>query len=314
MSTSWVAGVVRAKALARRRLGAAAARDLARRPGLAEALEALAATPYTHDVHPGQSLAEAQHAIGASLLWNLRVLAGWLPRDGADVVRLVAAGFEVANVDEHLAMLQGEPSDPRYSLGTLDTAWSRLSSTTTLEGAVDVLGTSPWRLRGVMTRRELQVGLRLAWADALVAGVPEAAPWARGGAALLVLREVALEGRSLTQVLAERASYVLGPAFVAEASVRRPDLSTLRATLPADTRPALEGVERVEDLWHAEVRWWHRVERDGFGLLRASGYDQGPVVGALAVLAVDAWRVRAALETAARGGAGPELEAFDGVA
>lgn len=314
MSTSWVAGVVRAKALARRRLGAAATRAVARSPGLDEAVAALATTPYGHDVHPGQSLAEAQHAVGASLLWNMRVLAGWLPREGADVARLLAGGFELANLDEHLSMLHGDSAAPPYSLGTLDNAWSRLSATATLAGVVDVLGSSSWRLRDVTTRREVQLGVRLAWADSVVGGVPEAAAWARGAAALLVLREVLLEGRRLSQPLAQRAVYVLGPAFLDAASGRQRDLSVLWAGLPGDTRSMFKGVDRVEDLWRAEASWWQRVERDGFGLLRGSSYDRRPVVGALAVLTVDAWRVRAALETAARGGAGPELEAFDGVA
>ena len=193
MSSPWVAGVVRAKALARRRLGPAGARAVATSPGLSQALTALASSAYGHDVRPGQSLGAAQHAVGASLLWNMRVLAGWLPRGHADVVRLFAAGFEVANIDEHLAALHdsstpaGEPAASPYTLGTLDTSWSRLSSTTTLTGIAEVLETSRWRLRGCATPREIHLGLRLAWADAVVAaGVPEAAGWARAGAALLV--------------------------------------------------------------------------------------------------------------------------------
>lgn len=314
MTAAWVAGVVRAKALARRRLGAGAARAVAMQPSLVEAVEALAATPYGHDVRAGQTLAEAQHAVGASLLWNMRVLAGWLPRAGADVVRLLAAGFELANLDEHLSTLDGEPAAPPYALGTLETAWTRLSSTRTPGAAAEVLAASAWRLRGVSTRRELRLGPRLAWADSVVARVPEAAAWARGGAALLVLREVALEGRQLPPPLARQASYVLGRGVVEATSGRATDLSAVRAALPTATRWVLEGVDRVEELWRAEAHWWRRVESDGFALLRRSDYDRGPVVGALAVLAVDAWRVRAALETAARGGSGAELEAFDGVA
>ena len=314
MSTSWVAGVVRAKALAERRIGAGGARALATSPGLAEAVTALHQSPYGHDVHPGMSLGEAQHAIGASLLWNMRVLAGWLPRGGADVIRLLAAGFEVANVDEHLARLRGEAAESAYSLGTLGTAWSRLSDTTTLAGVGDVLGWSSWRLDDVTTQRELRVGLRLAWADAVVAGVPAAAAWARSGAALLILREVALDGRRLAPPLARRASYVLGPAFVDEVARGQTDVSMLRGLLEADARSMLDEVDRVDDLWRADVSWWQRVERDGFGLLRGSSYDQRPVVGAVAVLAVDAWRTRAALEVAARGGTGAALEAFDVVA
>ncbi len=314
MSTSWVAGVVRAKALADRRLGAGGARALATSAGLAEAATALHHTPYGHDAHPGMSLEEAQHAIGASLLWNMRVLAGWLPRGGADVMRLLAAGFEVANLDEHLARLHGKPAASAYTLGTLDTAWSRLSETTTLAGIGDVLGSASWRLGDVTTQRELQVGLRLAWADAVVAGVPAAAVWARSAAALLVLREVVVDGRRLTPPLTRRASYVLGPGFVDEVARGQRDLSVLRALLPSGAQSVLDDVDRVDDLWRAEASWWQRVEHDGFGLLRGSSYDQRPVIGAVAVLAVDAWRTRAALEVAARGGTGPALEVFDVVA
>jgi hypothetical protein len=320
MSSSWVAGVVRAKALARRRLGAAGARAVAKSPGLGSALAALASSPYGHDVRPDQSLGAAQHAVAASLLWNMRVLTGWLPRGRVDVVRLVAAGYEVANLDEHLWMLQhplvprSEPTNPLYSLGTLETSWSRLSSTTGLNGIAQVLETSRWQLRGCRTPREFHLGIRLAWADAVVAGVPEAASWARAAAALLVLKEVILEGRRLSEPLALRASYVLGPGFVGALAGRPPGLAGLRDGLPSGARWVLDDLDQGQDLWHGEAAWWRRVERDGFALLRGSGYDRRPVVGALAVLAVDVWRIRAALETAARGGAGSTLEAFDGVA
>jgi hypothetical protein len=58
------------------------------------------------------------------------------------------------------------------------------------------------------------------------------------------------------------------------------------------------------------------VERDGFTLLRQPLTTSAPVVGAAAVLGADAWRVRAALEVAARGGSQDPraLEAFDAVA
>jgi len=314
VSTSWVAGVVRAKALARRRVGAAGARRIAAEPGLTAAVDALAATPYGHDVQPGQSLEQAQHAATAALLWNMRVLAGWLPRSGADVVRLLAAAFELADVDEHLARLDGDPAGPTYVLGTLDTAWLRVSTTTSLEEAAAVLATSPWRLRDVATRRELVLGLRLAWADAVVAGVPEAATWARSAATLMVLREVLVEGHPLGAELGSRAGDVVGPGLVAALAGHRSDLAGLRTVLPGDVRWVLDDIAGAGDLWRAEAAWWRRVERDGFALLRGSGYDRGPVVGALAVLAVDAWRVRAALETAARGGTGAELEVFDALA
>jgi hypothetical protein len=54
------------------------------------------------------------------------------------------------------------------------------------------------------------------------------------------------------------------------------------------------------------------VERDGVALLHQSGFGPDVPLGAAAVLAADAWRLRAALELAARGGAGSEV--FDAVA
>ena len=264
-----------------------------------------------------QSLAEAQHAVGASLLWNMRVLAGWLPRAGADVVRLLAAGFEVANLDEHLARLHGEPADPAYSLGTLDTAWSRLSGTTTLAGAADVLGD----LVVAAARRR-----HATRSSTSVSGSPGPTPWSRGSRGGRVGRgrprpcsssaRSVLEGRRLSPPLARRASYVLGPAFVDAAcgpgrrTCRRCGRTAARAT-PGGSSRASTG-SRTSGA---------RRRAGGTGSSTTASrccagprYDQRPVVGALAVLAVDAWRTRAALETAARGGAGAVLEAFDGVA
>ena len=65
MSAGWVAGSVRARAMARRRLGAGAARQLAACGSLAEALRVLAATPYGREGLPGQTLAAAQHAVAS---------------------------------------------------------------------------------------------------------------------------------------------------------------------------------------------------------------------------------------------------------
>ena len=100
---------------------------------------------------------------------------------------------------------------------------------------------------------------------------------------------------------------MLGPAAAGVAT-----LDELRRRLPARARWILAGISSPGDLWRAEATWWARVERDGFRLLRTSGLDSGPVIGAVAVMAADAWRIRAALEIAARGG-GP-LEAYDAVA
>jgi hypothetical protein len=89
-------------------------------------------------------------------------------------------------------------------------------------------------------------------------------------------------------------------------------LPDLASALPASARWVLAGVEQPVDLWRAEARWWTRVDRDGSVLVKHSTPGPDVLVGAVAVMAADAWWVRAALELAARGGT--PLEAFDAVA
>lgn len=107
MRPGWVAGNVRARAMAQRQLGAGAARRLAACGSLAEAQRMLARTPYAPAGRPGQSLAAAQRAVAECLLWDMRVLAGWLPREGVGLLRALAGWFEIANVDELLQSLAG---------------------------------------------------------------------------------------------------------------------------------------------------------------------------------------------------------------
>jgi hypothetical protein len=94
---------------------------------------------------------------------------------------------------------------------------------------------------------------------------------------------------------------VLGPSFVGQQGEPVAALADVAVHLPSDTRWVVRHVGRDQDLWTAEARWWHRVEDDGFTLLRSASFGPSSVVGAVAVLAADAWRVRAALETAAHG-------------
>jgi hypothetical protein len=86
----------------------------------------------------------------------------------------------------------------------------------------------------------------------------------------------------------------------------------MAAHLGRDAHWALAGIDDPADLWRAEARCWKRLEQDGNLLLRGSEFGVGPVLGAATVLAVDAWRIRAALEIASRGG-GP-MGAYDALA
>ena len=307
MSVSWVAGSVRSRAMTRRRLGSAGARSLATSPSVDAALATLAHTPYGHDVRPGQTLAEAQHAVVDTVLWNLRVLAGWAPRDGVTILRVLLAAVEAANVEDHLRRLTSGTAPAPYRLGGLATAWPRLSRTTSAAGIRQVLAASPWGDPGGETPREIGLAMRTSLADRVMAAVPAARAWAAGSTALLVAREVVVDGRQLPVRARIAASRVLGPR--AASATTMPELV---AAMSSGARWALSGVARPDDLWQAEAHWWARVERDGFALARRAAAGPEVVVGTVAMMAADAWRVRAALELAARGGT--PVEAFDAVA
>ena len=119
MSTGWVAGSVRARALARRRLGAAAARQLAASGSLADALRVLSATHYGREDLRGQTLAGAQHAVARTVLWDLRVLAAGCLVTGVRLLRTLAGWFELANVDELLQAMAGRAAGEEFRLGAL---------------------------------------------------------------------------------------------------------------------------------------------------------------------------------------------------
>lgn len=307
MSRDWVAASVRARALARRRLGPAGARRLATAAGADEAISALADTSYGHDVRAGDSMATAQHGIGAALLWNLRVLGGWVPRPGVPALRALAAAFEVANIDEHLRSLHAEPAGPTYRLGSFATAWPRVVATTSVHEVRTVLETSGWGDPGGDGTRTISLYLRAAWMVRVCATLPMTRPWMQSAAALLVTRERMLGSRAIPEPVLDALEPLLGPGW--RDTPRSP---SGMPELPDDVGWVMAGVSGPEDLWRAEASWWRHVEREAFSLLRGSSFDDVPTVAAMAILAADAWRVRAALETAA--GRRDDLELFDAVA
>ncbi|HEY7101449.1 MAG TPA: hypothetical protein VH573_07400 [Mycobacteriales bacterium] len=297
---------MRARALARRRLGRAGARALATSGSLASSVEALAASPYGRDVRAGSSLADAQRAVGAVLLWHLRVLAGWQPAEGSQAVRALAGWFEIANVDDLLRALSGTARPEPYRLGRLAVAWPRLVAATSAEQVHRVLAASAWGDPGGETPWQVGIGMRCAWAERVAEVSGTTRRWAAGGVALMLARERFGSGRTLNERAVAPAVRLLGSGILTAAS-----LPEAAARLPASAQDALAGVTTPEDLWAAEARWWARVERDGFGMLRGARFGLDAPVGTAAVLAVDAWRVAAALEVAARGGS---VAVFDALA
>lgn len=296
MSAGWVAGCVRARALSRRRLGSDLSRRLAGSGSLDEALRSLAGTAYGDRAHPGLDLATAEHAIAGCVLWDLRVLAGWLPADGVRMLRTLASWFELANTEEMLT----ERSGPVFELGALATAWPRLRAAGPA-GLRAALAASSWQDPAGGDARSVRLAMRSRWAQRVAALGEPARSWAAGAAAVLAAGEL-LASRTVPAGLRS----MIGPAAAVAGS-----LPELTAALSPPARWALAGIESAGELWEAEPRWRGRVEQDGARLLRGSALNGHVVLGAVALLACDALRVRAALEVAARGSTAELLRAFD---
>ena len=307
MSAAWVAVGVRSTAMRRRRLGPAAVRAVAASPSLDTALATLLSGPYGHDVRADQSLADAQRAVVATLVWNLRVLAGWAPHAGVTTLRACAATIEVINVDDHLRAITDASAPAPYRLGALATAWPRLAAASDSAGLRRALAQSRWGDPGSDDRHDISIAMRLSLAERISVEVPAARAWAAGAAALVLARELAYRRDAIGARTRLTVSRVLGPTAADAGS-----LSELRSALPVAARWALADADEPDELWRAEIAWWARVDRDAGALSRHGGPDSQTLVGTVAMLAVDAWRVRAALELAARGGG--RLEDFDAVA
>ncbi len=307
MSAGWIACSVRARAMTHRRVGRVAARRLAAGPTIDAALTSLVQSPYGHDVRSGQTLAEAQRAVAATVVWSVRVLAGWAPREGVAMLRVLLGAVEAANVAEHVRRMSGADTPPPFRLGLLGTAWVRLATTTRPDEVRRVLATSPWGDPGGATLRDITRGLRLSLADRTIAAVPQAAAWAVRSAAVLVARELFVDREDLPDHARVLAVRILGSK-----ALRAPTMPDFLAALPLNARATFDGVTDPDQLWQADARWWAQVERDAFALARHPAPGPEVLIGSVALMATDAWRVRGALELAMRGGM--PLEAFDAVA
>lgn len=294
MDAAWVAGQVRAVGLLNRRLGAAGAHEIAAAGSLTAAQRRLGTSPYRHRIRVGASLFETEYALAAEALWQLRVLAGWQPRAGATTVRLLAGGFDIANIGSLAASLAGADPEPAYELGALGTAWPRVRDICSSARLRDALRHSPWGDPGGDSTSDITFGLTIGWADRIAAGIPQAARWAVGGVALMTARQRLLTGRALTEPTAYRVRRMLG-SRAANAS----DLATFRAALPVSARWALADVDAPDQLWRAEFGWWSGIERDARELVRRRGSGSPTLVGVVALLVADAWRTRAAVQAAA---------------
>jgi hypothetical protein len=305
----WTAASVRARALSARRVGRDACRTLARSHSLADALVTLTHTPYDHDVRIGMNVAAAERAVARTLLWHLRVLAGWAPSRGHDRIRVLAGAFEIANILGKLAQFDAPAAAAPYELGALAAAWPLVDRASNAQDVRTVLATSVWGDPGGTDLPTIGAALSLAFVRRVAFGIPEAQPWAKMFGGFFLARMFAAGAPPAAGSANDRTlRAIAGGTWTA---------STKLADLPSLLSPcasgALDAAETPETLWRAEARAWNRVEADALRLQRRWSPGPGAVVAAAALLAIDAWRVRAALECAARGGHAPD-EVLDVVA
>lgn len=306
MKADWVAASVRARSMAQRRVGAGTSREVAAQPSLDRALSSLQESSYAERLFGAPGLAAAERAVQETVLWQLRVLAGWLPASGTALARAAAGTFEIENIMALAHQLAGGAKAPEpYHLGALATAWPRVRLAGSSEELGTILRATAWGADvpaagpGV-----LRDALTVAWVRRLAAVAPPAKPWCGAVCALTAARILTVDGGTPAAPVLHLLRPVLGRPWEAAGS-----LAEFTSALPPSLRTVLVGIASPKELWRAEARVCGAVEKDGFHLLRGSMPGPDVVLGAIAVLSTDAWRVRAAL-TAAAAGAGSS-EALD---
>jgi hypothetical protein len=301
-----VAGGVRARLLLERRAGADVVSALAGAASLAGALDSLrlSRSAYARNVPAEPTLAEAQRAVAQSVLVACRTLAAWLQRDAVARLRALGSWFELANLEDRVAYLEGAELRPAFELGMLTSAWSAASETGSVSELRRLLERSAWGAIRADDPRGLQLELRLSWARRVATQVPVAHAWAAGAAAIVLAAEMFACDRRPDP--ADVRGLGLGDAWASAATV-----TELCASLPQRAGWALEGIGAPAELWRAEPRWWQQVGRDAEAMVHRRLDDEGVVEGAVALLALDAVRVNAALAVADRSQAPGAREVLD---
>jgi hypothetical protein len=282
---------------------------LAALPSLDAALAELVRTPYGRDVRPGMDLRAAQRGVFATLLWHLRILAGWSRPSGAERIRPLAAGFEIANLLGRFAQFGGAPPEPEFTLGALNVGWARFVAAPTIAELRAQLAESDWGDPGSDEIGAIRLALEAVWMERIADRVPEARAWAVAYATILLARIVASGAAAGAVANARRRLRGVLGARTDAASV----WADLPACLPRASAWVLDGIAGPDELWRAEARVWARIEREAVRLNATVRPGPEMIVGLVALLAADARRTRAALELAARGG-GVIAPWFDAVA
>ncbi|HVC40874.1 MAG TPA: hypothetical protein VND54_02740 [Candidatus Saccharimonadales bacterium] len=284
MSGDWIAGGVRARGLA-----AADLDDMAERVALTADLDAaraaLGQTKWGLHLAEVTTVGAAQRKIFEALLWQLRILAGWLPSEGVESVRSCVMWFELRNIEDRLAFFAGAPAETPYELGRLGIISRGLGGTGSASEIRRLMRPSAWGDPGGEDLYTIRISMRRAWYRRARLAAPELRVWADAAALLFGRRE--------------RLAHRTGGDALEPAPI----------SLPADWKWASATPWSVEDLWQAEARWWEQVREDGRRLSHGVIGSTGPVIGTIAILASSAHRIATALEIASGGGSTEPIDA-----
>ena len=298
MSAAWVAATVRAKSLLDRRVGPVVAARLAARPNLPSALDELADTAYRSFLTQTPDPLGAERAVNEAVVWNLRVLGGWMPGSGVAMLRVLVADLEIRDIADRLRAISGHEVPAPYGLGALATCRYAAVESTSISAMRAALAASAWGDPGTADPSCLIEYLRLSAASRLAAVHPDSESWGAAAAALAIARQRFLLGHAPRPAAVARVRPLLGVR-----ALDAPDWDAFTSALPQSTAGwILSGLTDPQQLWMGEQRWWTRVESDAATLARPARFDLGPALGCAALLLADAHRVRAALSAAYRGG------------
>ena len=307
MTAGWVAASTRGRALARRLVGPAGAGEIASAATWDEARSQLAKTLYGAEIAPNADRAAVRRAAAVATSWQLRVLAGWLPVGSSGLARVFAAPIEIANIEAHLAGLAGAKVAAPVPLGPLSVAWPRVTAATSPEQVRISIARSAWGDPGGSSPTAVAVGLRTALARRLISQIPEAAPLAKGGLAVLIARESFAFERQIAPITSGELDRLIGSRWRQATTI--PELTEL---LPDSSAWALSGITSAADLWRAELAVAARVANEAAALASERRFTKSTVAATMALLLVDLWRISAAIEVAGRGPI--PIEVFDAVA
>lgn len=306
MSAGWVAAAIRSRSMAGHGVGRAGARVLAD-GSWADLEQGLLRSSYGTGLVLPITCPEARRHCSALVVWNLRVLAGWVPSTSLDSLRALVGRFEIENVETHLRRLASGSAPAPLDLGGLAVAWPAVRSCSTPDDVRAALRASSWGDPGGADQVSVSVGLGISWARRVVRSVPGATAWGRGAAALGVARERLVFDRELSKAAARDVDRLLGRSWRKASS-----LGALVEVVGPEAAWVFADVSDPADLWRGERAWWARVEADAATMLDAPRPTRSVVVGAVATMLVDLHRVHGAIETAGRGPA--LVEVFDAVA